>query len=80
MKRNTITMLLGLLLAIPVAPVLYALVGGGLTGFVACFLLGMVASAAMRRAVNGVVEGYNWVRYRNAYENDWTTADKSGKL
>lgn len=62
MKRNTITMLLGLLLVVPVAPVLYTLVGGGLVGLVACFLLGVVASAAMRRAVNGVVEGYNWTK------------------
>lgn len=69
MKRNIITMLLGLLLAIPVAPVLYVFMGGGLMGFVACFLLGIVASAAMRRAVNGVVEGYNW-----------TTASRGGKL
>lgn len=95
MKRNTITMVLGLLLAVPLAPFLYALLGGGVVGGAACLLLGIVASAASRRAVNGVVEGYNWYKYRDvyieepapmrvpkhtAYEIDWTNINKGDKL
>lgn len=95
MKRNTISMLAALVLAAPIAPVLYTVMGGGLVGGMACILLGFVASAAMRRAVNGVIEFRDWIKYRDvhveepppmrmpkhtAYELDWTTTNKGDKL
>lgn len=95
MKRNTISMLLAILLVIPIAPVLYALLGGGLVGSVACLLLGVVTAACMIRAVNGTVEVYNWIKHRNvhieepkpmpvpqhtAYEIDWTKITKDDRL
>jgi len=95
MKRNTISMLLAILLVIPLAPVVYALLGGGLAGSVACILLGVVTAASTTVAVNSVVSLYNWIKYRNvhvespkplsvpqhtAYELDWTKITKGDNM
>ena len=85
---------IGVALVVPLAPVLYALVGGGTVGGVACLALGTVTYWAVSTALNRVIELYKWVRDRNepvedtrlrvpqetVYLIDWTPTRKDGKL
>jgi len=63
-------------LAVTIAPVLYALLGGGLLGGLACMLLGMTTYWACETTLNNAVALYRWHRDRI----DWTKDDKDGKL
>jgi hypothetical protein len=73
-----------LAIVIPLAPVVYAVLGGGLVGGVACLLLGMVTYWAVEKVLNTAIEAYRWHREMSRptkdIRTDWTTKDKSGKL
>lgn len=74
--KQTIIIVLAVVLVIPTASVLYALAGGGTLGTILCMLLGVVAYLSVGFLVGLVVEAYEWIKYRK----DWTNEDKGGKL
>jgi hypothetical protein len=49
-------------LVIPLVPVLYALVGGGVVGTVACMVLGAVTYWAVSHVLASSVEFYRWTK------------------
>lgn len=82
-------------MVIPLAPVVYAVVGGGVLGSLACFALGTVTYWAVRTVLNRAVELYDWFKHRNVYveppkplpvptattyELDWTKINEGDRL
>lgn len=93
--KKLIVMVIGVLLVLPTASVLYAWVGGGALGSALCLLLGVVTYMCVANVVGLVVEGYEWIKYRKvrveepqpirvpeytAYEIDWTKINKDDRL
>lgn len=93
--KKLISIVIAVALVVPVAPVLYVLVGGGIVGGAACTILGVITVLAVQRLINGAMEGYQWYKARNVkvtdpsplsapeyttYESDWTKITKDDRI
>lgn len=71
--RDIIVLVVASVLVYPTASVLYVLLGGGINGILACFVLGLITYMAIRTLVSSTVEFYRWRR-------DMTRQKKAGMV